>query len=337
MTRKAIYLVLALSLLLTLISGCASSASPTPTAAKPAAAATAAPAGAATKASAPAGKRYQLALIVKNLVNPVWISMKTEAERAAKELGVDVVTMAPTKPDNVEEQLRMVEDLIQKKVDAIILVPADSKAIVPGIEKANAAGIPVINVNTKAYGGKTVTFVSSDNVAAGKMSAEFAIKAIGGKGKAIILEGVPAAQTAEDVKKGFMEALAANPGVTLLASQTANFLRAQGQSVTENLLQRYPDVDLILSANDEMAMGALQAIDAAGKSGKIKVASIDATKDGIKAVADGRMLVTVDKALGLQGYEGVKAAVRYLKGEKVDDVIFLQLQLIDQAKAKTMQ
>jgi len=276
-------------------------------------------------------KETEIVLILKNLVNPVWLDMKKGAEAAAQKYGVKLTVLAPLKADNNEEQIRAIEDSIAKKVAAIVLVPSDSKGIIPGIEKANAAGIPVINVNTKALGGKTETFIAVENFDAAKKVAEAMAQKLNKKGKVIILEGVPGAQSAMDLHAGTLEGLKPYPDIKVVASQTAKFQRAEAMKVMEDLLQRYPDIDAVLAANDEMALGAIEAIDAAKKTGKILVSGLDANKDAVKAIADGKMTLSCDKRSYQQGYVGVETAVKLLKGEKIEPRIVIETVLVDKS------
>ncbi|MGE5554359.1 MAG: sugar ABC transporter substrate-binding protein [Betaproteobacteria bacterium] len=276
-------------------------------------------------------KTYRVALIVKNLVNPFWNYMKQGAEEKAKELGIEVVTLAPTKPDNLEEQIRIVEDCVQKRLDAIVLVPVDSKGIIPAIQTANRAGIPVITANTRAFGGEVVSFVGVENYDAAYRVGKFALQKAGGKGKVIILEGVPGAQTAIDRKAGFDAVLKEFPEVKVLTSQPAKFLRAEAMLVMENLLQRYPDVTMVLAANDEMALGAIEAVDAAGKLGKIMVAGFDGNKDAMQSISQGRLAVTFYQDPQAQAAMAVEAAINYLKGKKVPDRIVVPGALVDRS------
>jgi ribose transport system substrate-binding protein len=278
-----------------------------------------------------AAKTYRVALIVKNLVNPFWNYMRQGAEEKARELGIEVVTLAPTKPDNLEEQIRIVEDCVQKRLDAIVLVPVDSKGIIPAIETANRAGIPVITANTRSFGGNVVTFVGVENYDAAYRVGKFALQKHGGKGKVIILEGVPGAQTAIDRKAGFDAILKEFPNVKVLTSQPAKFQRAEGMLVMENLLQRFPEVDLVLAANDEMALGAIEAIDGARRLGKIMVAGFDGNKDAMQSIAQGRLAVTFYQDPQSQAGMAVEAAVNYLKGKSIADRIVVPGELVDRS------
>ncbi|HHY48031.1 MAG TPA: sugar ABC transporter substrate-binding protein [Firmicutes bacterium] len=278
-----------------------------------------------------AEKPFEIVIILKNLVNPVWIDMKKGAEDAAARYGAKLTALAPLKADNNEEQVRAIEDSIIRKVDAIVLIPSDSKGIIPGIEKANKAGIPVINVNTKAHGGKCETFVAVENYDAAFKVADAMAKKLGGQGKVIILEGVPGAQSTMDLNAGTVDALKKYPGIKVVASQTAKFQRAEAMRVMENLLQRYPDIDAVLAANDEMALGAVEAIDAAGKTGKILVSGLDANADAVKAIAEGKLTMSCDKRSYQQGYVGVEMAVKFLRGEKIPERVVIETTLVDKS------
>jgi ribose transport system substrate-binding protein len=274
-------------------------------------------------------KTYRVVLILKNFVNPVWLDMQRGGEAAAKELGIDLKTLAPLKADNNEEQVKAIEDAIIQKVDAIVVVPSDSNGIIPAIEKANKAGIPVINVNTKANGGECETFVAVENYDAAYMVADAMAKKLNGQGTVIVLEGVPGAQSAIDLDAGTKDALKNYPGISIVASQTAKFQRAEAMKVMENLLQRFPNVSAVLAANDEMALGAVEAIDAIGKTGKILVSGLDANADAVKAIADGKMTLSCDKRSYQQGYEGVKAAFNFLNGEALPARIVIETTIVD--------
>lgn len=280
---------------------------------------------------AEAQKSLRMGLIVKNLVNPFWVYMKEGAEAAAKTHGVELSTYAPTKPDNAEEQIRIMEDLIQKRVDAIVLVPADSKGIIPGIERANEAKVPVALANTNAFGGKVITFSAIENYPAMALVAEYMVKKLGGKGNVVILEGVPGAQTSIDRKRAIDDVLARHPEIKILASQAAKFQRAEGMAVMENLLQRFPSIDAVLAANDEMALGAIEALDAAKRLSKTAISGFDANNDAIKAVNDGRLVVTLDQQPGEQAGKALEAAVQFLKGQDVPKRIVIQATLVDKS------
>ena len=288
---------------------------PKPTSAAPTAApATTAPTAAATKAPANT-KKLTFALVTKALDNPFWGMMQEGAKQVAAENNVELLYLAPTKANNLEEQSRLVDDLIQKKVDGIILVPVDSAGMVPAIERVNKAGIPIALANTNANGGQVVTFSAIENYEAMTMVAEYMVKKLNGKGKVVIIEGTQGAQTAIDRKRAIDDVLKKNPGIQVLASQTADFQRAKAMQVMENLLQTYPQIDAVFACNDEEALGAIEALDAAKRLSTTLVSGFDANNDGLKAIRDGRMAVTADQQPGKQAGDAILALIDAINGK----------------------
>jgi ribose transport system substrate-binding protein len=280
-----------------------------------------APAEEAPAEEAPAAEPLTFGLVTKALNNPFWEMMHEGAVKVAEANNVEIIYLAPTKANNLEEQTRLVDDLIAQKVDGIVLVPVDSTGIVPAIERANAAGIPVALANTKATGGEYITFSAVENYDAMSMLVEEAVKTLGEKGKVIILEGTAGAQTAIDRKAGVDDVLAKYPDIEVLASQTADFQRAQGLTVMENLLQAYPEIDAVIACNDEMALGAVEALDAAGRLADTMVFGFDGNNDALKAVSEGRMVATCFQNPQMQAGDAVQALIDYIGGKKVAERI----------------
>lgn len=282
-------------------------------------------------------KKYRIVFFVKNVVNPFWLECRTGADKAAEELGnVQIEHVAPTKAEDIEESVRIVEDTITRfkagQVDAMVFVPVDYKTLVPAIKKANEAGLPIINYcNELAAGGDYVSFIGLDEEKLAYETTKYIIEKLGGKGNAVILEGPPGALTAELRLKGVKKAVAESPGIKVLASQTANYNRAQAMQVMENLLQQFPKIDAVFAANDETALGAIQALEAAGRLQGTLVSGCDATENGCAAVKAGKLTVTVNYQGFKQGYEAVKAAVDYLQGKQVPKRKMLEVILVDQS------
>jgi ribose transport system substrate-binding protein len=276
-----------------------------------------------------AAKRYKMVFIVKSMDNPFWNMMLEGAQMAAKDLGIEIKGLAPIKPNNVEEQIRQMEDAITAKMDAIIVVPSDSKGIIPGIEKANRAGIPVFTSNTRAFGGKFIGFAGAPNEEAAYLVAKAFLEVLGGKGNVIILEGVPGAQTAIDRKTGVDRAVKEFPNVKVLASQTAKFSRVEGMRVMENLLQQFPKVDAVIATNDEMALGAIEAIDAAKRLKDIKVAGFDGNNDAFNSISEGRLVITGAQRPDAQAYWSVMATYMFLEGYPVPRDLYVPCPAVD--------
>jgi ribose transport system substrate-binding protein len=289
----------------------------------------------------PETSRPRVALVMKTLNNPFFIEMQKGADQAAKDLNVDLVVQAAERETDVERQMQIVENLIQAKVGAIALTPSGSREVVPAVGKANAASIPVVIVDTRldaaaasAAGVKTVTFVGSDNYKGGGLIGEYLVSSSGGKAKVAILEGIPGHETGDSRVRGFREAIKAAPGVTVVASQPANWERDQGFSVFQNMMQAHADIDTVFACNDIMALGAIEAIAAAGKTGKIRVLGFDAIDDARNAIADGRMAATVAQFPREMGKVAVESAVKALRGETLPADIGVRIGLVTKDNAK---
>lgn len=274
--------------------------------------------------SAQAADGKKLALVVSTLSNPFFVSMKEGAEKKASQLGYELVVLSSN--NDPAKELSNIEDLVTKKVDAILINPADSNAVGNAIKLANRANIPVLTLDRGAARGEVVTHIASDNVAGGKMAGDYIAEKVGKGAKLIQLEGIAGTSAAKDRGKGFMLAAEAN-GFELLATQPADFDRAKGLNVMENLLTAHPDVAAVFAQNDEMALGALRAIKAAGKN--ILIVGFDGTDEGIAAVKAGDMSATVGQQPALIGELGVQAAVDTLNGKKVDAYVPVPLQVIN--------
>jgi ribose transport system substrate-binding protein len=286
-------------------------------------------ASAAPQAFAQAGKPPTIAFFVKNVTNPFWKACRIGAEKAAKDLGVTLEVVAPTKPDNIEEQTRLVEDWIVRKPEAFVFVPVDYTALVPSIQKATKAGIPVVNYNNRMNDIQAVTYIGSDDELMEYEICAYLFKSMGGKGKVVHIDGVPAASTAQARKRGFERAVKAFPGIQVLASQPGQYRRLPAVQVFENLMQRFPEIDAVVSANDDMAVGIAEALAAAGRGGKTKVIGIDGIPDATAAIAAGKMFATADFSGHDQSYLAVTAAVRNLRKQPVPKEIQLPIVIID--------
>lgn len=261
---------------------------------------------------------------ISTLNNPFFVSLKEGAEQAAEEAGAKLI-VADAQDDSAK-QLNDVEDLIQKKVDILLINPTDSHAVSSAVESANQAGIPVITVDRESEGGETVAHIASDNVSGGKMAGEYILEQLGGKGNIVELEGIPGTSAARDRGKGFHEAVDGKSGVKVAASQPADFNRAKGLNVMENILQSHKDIQAVFAHNDEMALGALEAIQAAKKD--ILVVGFDAIEDAVKAVEKGDMAATIAQKPEEMGRVAAEVAVKAAKGEKVEKFYPVELELI---------
>jgi ribose transport system substrate-binding protein len=288
---------------------------------------TKAPSSSSVKDSAKEKKDDQLkiGLSISTLNNPFFVSLKEGAEKEAKSQGTEIITVDAQ--NDSAKQVSDIEDLIQKGVNVLIVNPADSDAIKAAIESANNANIPVITVDRSANGGTVVSHIASDNVAGGQMAGDFILEKLGKKGKVVELEGIPGSSAARERGEGFHKAIDAVADIQVVAKQAADFDRAKGLTVMENILQGNKDIQAVFAHNDEMALGALQALDAAGMKDVI-VVGFDATDDAVKAVNDGKMAATVAQKPAEIGQKGVQTAMKVFKKESVDKFVPVSLELI---------
>ncbi len=275
---------------------------------------------------APEAEEFTLGLSLSTLNNPFFVTLKEGAEAAAGAAGVTLVVV-DSQDDSTIEATNM-EDLIQQGVDVILINPTDADAIVPSIIKANDAGIPVFTIDRGASDGEIVSHIASDNVAGGAMAGKFLCEALGGEGKVVELEGIAGTSAARDRGQGFNDYMTAEcSGVEIVARQTANFNRAEGLTVFENILQAEPEIDGVFAHNDEMILGAIEAAEAAGRAGIVFV-GFDAVDDAVAAVDAGKLAATIAQQPSEMGRLGVEQAVGYLGGAAVDSYIPVDLALV---------
>ena len=288
-----------------------------------------------TTGATPPAKKIKVGLSMNTLNNPFFVAVKEGAEAEAKAAGVElVVTDAQNNPG---QQLADVENLIQQKPDILILDPADSDAIVEGVKKANTAKIPVFTIDRQANGGEVLTHIGFDAIKSGTIAGEALAKALNGKGSVVEIQGIMGTNVAQDRSKGFNLAMAKYPEIKIVAKQTANFDRGQALNVMENILQANPVIDGVYAANDEMAMGALAAMESSGRTGKIKLIGCDAIDPAIAAIKSGKMAATIAEPPFFLGKEAVKTAEKIAKGEKVEKSVILGSTLVTKENVETVK
>jgi ribose transport system substrate-binding protein len=226
---------------------------------------------------------------VSTQVNPFYKAMADGVRDEAKAQGMEATIL--NAEDKLEKQIADVEDLIQKKVDVIIInATHDGAAAV--LNKAAEAGIPVVTLQRGVPGAKVTSHIGTDNVVIGREGAEWVAKALGGKGNVVVMEGIPGAASSEDRKKGSAEVWPKYPGIKIVAQQSGKYDRAVSLGVMENILQAQPQIDAVFCFNDEMAMGVLAAVKASKRTG-IKITGMDANKDAREAVSRGELAMTI--------------------------------------------
>lgn len=280
-------------------------------------------------------EEFKLSFIVKDMTNPYYWRMGDGAKRAASELGIDMSFVSAKTNGDIEGQIAVVETELVKDPDAIVLVPMNGTALIPKIMEANSLGIPVITADTRVDDGpgKVETFVGLDEEESFAEMAEWVVDEIGGKGQVAILEGFRGSSTAELRLNGMMRVFNSYPDVEVVASIAADWDQEKGLKAAEDILQSNPDVDAILGTNDLMAMGAVQAVQGAGRSDDIIVVGDDAIPSALASMrAGGGLSATIDGNTDKVGYEAVMAAYNFVKkGAELDEWIVVPSSILEPA------
>lgn len=276
--------------------------------------------------SANALAKESIALVISTLNNPFFVTMKDSAQKEADKLGYDLVVLDSM--DNPATELANVQDLTVKGTRLMLINPTDSDAVGNAVLMANKAKIPVVTLDRVANKGEVVSHVASDNRLGGKMAGDYIAEKVGNDAKVIQLEGIAGTSASRERGEGFKQAVDAHK-LNILASQPADFDRTKGLNVMQNLLTANPSVQAVFAQNDEMALGALRALQTAGRT-DVLVVGFDGTNDGIKAVNRGVLGATIAQRPDQIGIIGIQTADKILKGEKVDPTIPVELELVTQ-------
>lgn len=272
-------------------------------------------------------KKIKIGVTYQNLQNEFIINIQDKLRAKAEEMGVELIEVDGQ--GKAENQIAQVENFISQKVDAIILNPFDKDGCAPAVDKAVAAKIPIIVVNAQVSNlDKATAFVGSDDVESGRIEMQHMADQLGGKGNIVIIHGVNGHSAEVGRTKGNREILAKYPDIKVLAEQTGNWDRAQSLTLMENWLQKFPNIDGVVGQNDEEALGAYKAIEAAGRQKDIIVVGIDAIPDALQAVEEGKFSATVFQDAGGQGAGAVEIAVKAVKGEKFEINTYIPFQLV---------
>lgn len=266
-----------------------------------------------------------IALAVSTLDNPFFVTLKEGAEKEADKLGYNLVVL--DSQNDPAKELANVEDVTVRGAKVLLINPTDSTAVASAVRMANQKNIPVITLDRGAAQGKVVSHIASDNVAGGKMAGDFIAEKLGDNAKVIQLEGIAGTSAARERGEGFKQAVEAHK-FDVLASQPADFDRTKGLNVMENLLTAQPNVQAVFAQNDEMALGAIRAVQAANKS--VLIVGFDGTDDGVKAVKSGKLRATIAQQPELIGALGVQTADKVIKGEAVEAQIPVPLKVVSQ-------
>jgi ribose transport system substrate-binding protein len=264
-----------------------------------------------------------IALVMKTLTNPFFEEMEKGARKAETKLGITLVVKTAAQETSIQQQIEIVEELIQEKVDAIVIAPGDSKELIPVLKKAQDHGIKVVNIDnqldpdvSKQNGLVNVPFISVDNEKGGYLSAKVISDRVNSPAKAAILEGIREAKNSQDRKTGAERAFNENSNITIVASQSAHWKIDEAHDVIASIFQKDPDIRLVFCANDMMALGVVKYLEEQGRN-DVLVAGYDALEQAKQAIQQGKLIATIDQQAAFQGYTGVVYADKLLHGEQV--------------------
>ena len=282
---------------------------------------------------------YKMVAVIKTLSNEFWQTMKRGYEEAGQELGVDLEIISVPSEQDAAKQLELLDAALSRNPDAILVSPVTATNLLPALSKATARGIPIINVDekldlaaAKENNVRVNTVIASDNVHAGGLAAQWMIDNLK-NGKVLLLEGKSGNPSGLDRKLGFNLTLAKDSRFTLVASLPADWDRAKAQSVVAGVLQQNPDLVAIYAANDTMALGAMDAIKAAGKTNQIAIVGTDAIPEARQAIKAGTMKATVAQFPDEEAHIGVESALKVLDKRPLNDYIPAPVKLITKEDA----
>jgi ribose transport system substrate-binding protein len=278
-----------------------------------------------------------IGLVMKTLTNPFFIAMERGARQAEKDLKVRLIVKTGAKETSIDQQIAIVEDMIRDKVAAIVIAPGSSTELVPVLTKAQAAKIPIVNIDNRLdpdlstrMGLVNVPFISVDNVQGGYLAARHLAQAAPAGTQAGILEGIRTAANAQQRNAGALKAFKEQGTIRVVASETANWKIDEAATVTSKMLRDHPEIRLLFCANDMMALGAIQALQTARRT-TVKVAGYDALEEALQAIRQGKLEATIDQQAAAQGYRGIRAAVDVMQGKPVARETLVDVKLITRA------
>lgn len=288
---------------------------------------------------AQAGKKPVVGLVMKSLANEFFKDMQEGAVKHAEQRGdMTLVAVGIQSETDIDGQIAAVENLITQKVDAIVIAPADSQALLPPAARAVKAGIKVVNIDVAfdpaamKKRGVDIVFVGPDNRAGAKLSGDVLASALGRGGKVVIIEGNPGAENGVQRALGYRDAIAAG-GLVLLDSRTAHWETEEANTVFTNLLTAHGDIQGVMAANDSMALGVVKAIDSAGKSGRIKVVSFDDIPAIQPLLKNGKVLATVDQFGAQLAALGIDNAMAEIAGQTLTGWVKTPVKLVTGAQS----
>jgi ribose transport system substrate-binding protein len=274
-----------------------------------------------------------IALVPKAMDSEFWLAVGAGAREAAESRGdVTLSIVAPDREINIDQQVSILEDQLRRGVRVLIVAPTGSAQVVPVLEQAAGRHIPVILVDSDAPFAGKASYIGTDNRAGGALAARHIVSVVG-QGAVALIHGVPGNQSQDDRAAGFEAALRQASGIQLVTKQPANSERALGMTVMENILTAHPGLTAVFATNDQMALGAMEAVEARGLGGKIAIVGFDATKEAVQAIQEGKMSASVAQRPAEMGRRSVQAALALLDGKKIEPRIDTGTELVTKDNA----
>jgi ribose transport system substrate-binding protein len=271
----------------------------------------------------------KIAVFTKNRSNPAYAAARLGADRAAQRFGARTQHYVPVKPDDVDEQIALIDEALSDKPDGFVVVPVHPTAVNAALRKVYAVGIPLVGLLNRFSEPGALSYVGADDYAIGVELASYLFQHLGGRGEVVIMEGVPSSVTSNDRVRGFNDALKQFPDVRLVRKIRGDYLREPAKRAAAELLREGVRFDAVLAANDDMGIGMMAALEEAGA--KATVVSVNAIPEAIAAIKEGKLLATVDFNSKDMATIATEALLRHLGGEKVPPEIILPVQIVDRS------
>jgi ribose transport system substrate-binding protein len=273
-----------------------------------------------------------LAIFTKSAGNPIARAVRAGAEQVAKANGFTVFHYIPTSPDNPRQQTALVDEALSAKRDAIVFTPVDIKAMIPAVQKINAANVPLVNVSDRLSGGTAVAFIGTDDYSIALATARTLFKAMGGKGNVVVLEGPDTIPSAVARLRGFKDALKEFPTIKVTLSKNTMYARPPAAELLKAMLKvtPTPQIDGVLAANDAMALGAVEAFKEAKKP-LPPIVGINAGKESVELIKAGDMLASGDYNGLIEGCLGAEIAIRTLRKQPVPKEVMAKTSVVDKS------
>lgn len=279
-------------------------------------------------------EKKTIALVTKAMDSEFWLVLADGAKAAAAEHpDYELVISAPDREINVDQQVSILENQVRRGVKALIVDPAGTAQVNSTLDQAAARGIPVVLVDTDAPFDKKASYIGTDNAKGGSLAAIGMVSAIGTTGEVVLISGVPGNESQDARAKGFLDEIAKTPGIKVVAQQPGNSERQLGLTVMENLLTAHPNIKGVFATNDQMALGAMEAVEARNLRGKVAIIGFDATKEAANAIIEGKLTGSVAQSPREMGRQGVLAAIALAEGRSVEKRIDTGTAYVDAKNA----